>query len=209
MTRGTRTPSRGDSQPPIFFATAAVFRAWLERHHAHASELSVGFWKRGSGRPSISWPEAVDAALCFGWIDGVRNSIDETAYRIRFTPRNARSIWSAINIARMADLNRQGLVRASGRAAFDHRDERRSAVYSHEREKPARFTAAQTRRLRASARAWDFFRAQPPWYRRAATHWVTTAVKEETRERRFTTLIADSAAGRTVRPLTRPGPRKR
>jgi uncharacterized protein YdeI (YjbR/CyaY-like superfamily) len=182
---------------PTFFATPADFRAWLERHHESHSELIVGFHKRGSGRPSITWPEAVDQALCFGWIDA--------SYSIRFTPRKARSTWSAVNIKRMKELVDEGLVAPAGMAAFERRADDRSAIYSYEQRKAAELEPDQERRLRADERAFAFFEAQPPSYRRAAIHWVTTAKKPETRERRLAQLIECSAAGEPVPPL-RPRP---
>jgi uncharacterized protein YdeI (YjbR/CyaY-like superfamily) len=190
---------------PTFFATPADFRTWLERHHESQSELIVGFHKRGSGRPSITWPEAVDQALCFGWIDGVRRRTDDTSYRIRFTPRKARSTWSAVNIKRMKELVAEGLVAPAGLAAFERRADDRTAIYSYEQRKSARLEPDQERRLRADERARAFFEAQTPSYRRAAIHWVMSAKKPETRERRLTQLIECSAAGRTVPPLTRRG----
>jgi uncharacterized protein YdeI (YjbR/CyaY-like superfamily) len=190
---------------PTFFATPADFRAWLERHHESDSELIVGFHKRGSGRPSITWPEAVDQALCFGWIDGVRRRIDAASYSIRFTPRKARSTWSAVNIKRMKELVEEGLVAPAGMAAFERRADDRAAIYSYEQRKSAKLEPDQERRLRADERAWAFFEAQPPSYRRAAIHWATSAIKPERRERRLTQVIECSAAGRTVPPLTRPG----
>jgi uncharacterized protein YdeI (YjbR/CyaY-like superfamily) len=190
---------------PTFFATPADFRTWLERHHESQSELIVGFHKRGSGRPSISWPEAVGQALCFGWIDGVRRRINDSSYSIRFTPRKARSTWSAVNIKRMKELVEEGLVAPAGLAAFERRADDRSAIYSYEQRKAARLEPDHERRLRTDERAWAFFEAQPPSYRRAAIHWVTSAKKPVTRERRLTQLIECSAAGRTVPPLRRPG----
>jgi uncharacterized protein YdeI (YjbR/CyaY-like superfamily) len=189
---------------PTFFATPADFRAWLERHHESHSELIVGFHKRGTGRPSITWPEAVDQALCFGWIDGVRRRIDDTSYSIRFTPRKTRSTWSAVNIKRMKELVEEGLVAPAGLAAFERRTDDRSAIYSYDQRKSAKLEPDQERRLRADERASAFFEAQPPSYRRAAIHWVTSAKRPETRERRLVQLIEYSAAGRTVPPLTRP-----
>jgi uncharacterized protein YdeI (YjbR/CyaY-like superfamily) len=189
---------------PTFFATPADFRAWLERNHESHSELIVGFHKRGTGRPSITWPEAVDQALCFGWIDGVRRRIDDTCYSIRFTPRKTRSTWSAVNIKRMKELVEEGLVAPAGLAAFERRTDDRSAIYSYEQRKSAKLEPDQERRLRADERANAFFEAQPPSYRRAAIHWVTSAKKLETRERRLAQLIACSAAGEPVPPLTRP-----
>ena len=186
---------------PTFFATPADFRAWLERHHESHSKLIVGFHKRGSGRPSITWPEAVDQALCFGWIDGVRRRIDDTSYSIRFTPRKARSTWSAVNIKRMKELVDEGLVAPAGLASFERRTDDRSAIYSYEQRKAAKLDLDQERRLRADERARAYFEAQPPSYRRAAIHWVTSAKKPETRERRLAQLIECSAAGEPVPPL--------
>jgi uncharacterized protein YdeI (YjbR/CyaY-like superfamily) len=186
---------------PTFFATPAAFRAWFEAHHETAAELLVGFYKKGSGRPSITWPESVEQALCFGWIDGVRRRIDDQAYSIRFTPRKPASVWSKVNVAKVAELQAAGLMRPAGLAAFERR--RVSGVYSFERDEPATLTPEQEARLRADATAAAWFDAQAPSYRRAAIHWVTSAKRPETRERRFAQLLADSAAGRTVPPLTR------
>jgi uncharacterized protein YdeI (YjbR/CyaY-like superfamily) len=190
---------------PTYFATPDEFRAWLEEHHETETELLVGFHKKGSGRPSITWPESVDQALCFGWIDGVRRSIDGERYSIRFTPRKQRSTWSAVNVKRVGELEAEGLMRPAGRAAFERRSEDRTGIYSHERREAAAFDAEQERAFRADERAWAWFQDQPPYYRRAATHWVVSAKKPETRERRLRRLIEDSGAGRTVPPLTRPG----
>jgi uncharacterized protein YdeI (YjbR/CyaY-like superfamily) len=187
-----------------FFAEPAAFRAWLERHHADEPELLVGFWKRASGRPSMTWPESVDAALCFGWIDGVRRSLGDEAYTIRFTPRRRSSIWSAANVARFAELDAAGLTTEAGRAAFAARREDRTAVYSFERTTPAELDPAGQARFEADAAAWAWFSAQPPYYRRQALHWVTSAKQAATRERRLDALIADSAAGLRVKPLRRP-----
>jgi uncharacterized protein YdeI (YjbR/CyaY-like superfamily) len=190
---------------PTFFATPEDFRAWLKEHHENETELLVGFHKKGSGRPSITWPESVDQALCFGWIDGVRRSIDGERYSIRFAPRKRRSTWSAVNVKRVGELEAEGLMRPAGRAAFERRHEDRTGIYSHERREAAAFDAEQERAFRADERAWAWFQDQPPYYRRAATYWVVSAKKPETRERRLRKLIDDSGAGRTVPPLTRPG----
>jgi uncharacterized protein YdeI (YjbR/CyaY-like superfamily) len=188
---------------PHFFETPSQFRAWLERHHDDSRELWVGFHKKGSGRPSISWQEAVDQALCFGWIDGVRKGVDDASYAIRFTPRKRRSTWSVVNVKRATQLSEQGLMRPAGLAAFEQRAAGRSGVYAYEQAN-AKLERAQEREFRANRKAWDFFRAQPPWYRRTATWWVISAKREETRIRRLATLIEDSAHGRTIRQLTRP-----
>jgi len=189
---------------PTFFATPAEFRAWFERHHATSRELLVGFYKRGSGKPSITWPESVDQALCFGWIDGVRRSIDETSYTIRFTPRKASSNWSTINVNRVKELTASGLMRPAGLEAFRRRSEKKSGVYSYEQRAAAKLSRADQGRLKANKKAWAFFQDQPPWYRRTAAYWIISAKKEETRQKRLETLIADSASGRTIGPLTRP-----
>lgn len=188
---------------PTFFATPAEFRAWFEAHHASAKELLVGFHKRGSGEPSITWPESVDEALCFGWIDGVRKSIDEDAYTIRFTPRKPTSIWSAINVAKVAALEKLGRMTAAGRRAFEKRKPERTGVYSFERNAAAELSADEERELRANKRAAEFFDSQPPWYRRTATHWVISPKREATRRRRFEHLLSQSVQGRTIGPLTR------
>jgi uncharacterized protein YdeI (YjbR/CyaY-like superfamily) len=190
---------------PRFFATSADFRAWLEAHHADESELLVGFHKRGSGRPSMTWAESVDEALCFGWIDGVRRSLDGDSYSIRFTPRQKRSIWSAVNIRRAGELAAEGRMTPAGAAAFERRTEDRSRVYSHERQSAPELEPAQQARFQADPAAWEWFQAQAPFYRRQALHWVTSAKRAETRERRLDALIADSAAGVKVKPLRRPG----
>jgi len=188
---------------PKFFATPADWRAWLERHHNHERELLVGFYKRGSGKPSITWPESVDVALCFGWIDGIRRTIDDVSYTIRFTPRKPRSTWSAINLKRVAELTKQGLMHASGLRAFEARLENRSGIYSFE-QPCVEFDGAQEKQFRANKAAWSFFQAKPPWYRRAATWWVISAKRQDTRDKRLASLIHDSEQGRTIPPLTRP-----
>jgi uncharacterized protein YdeI (YjbR/CyaY-like superfamily) len=189
---------------PVFFATPAELRAWLERNHEAASELWVGFRKKGSGKPSITWPEAVDQALCFGWIDGLRKSVDETGYMIRFTPRKSRSTWSLVNVKRVQELAELGLMRPAGLAAFEARREEHSGVYSYEQRNAAKLARADERQFRANEKAWAFFQAQPPWYRRAAVWWVVSAKKDETRIKRLATLVEHCEQGRTVPPLTRP-----
>ena len=192
----------------VFFATPARFRAWLEKHHATKTELWVGFHKRATGKPSITWREAVDEALCFGWIDGVRRSIDATSYANRFTPRTRTSGWSAVNIRRAQELIREGRMRPAGLAAFERRPPSPTGIYSYEQRHRARFTAEQERRFRSNRKAWTYFQERPPSYRTAATWWVVSAKREETRDRRLTALIEDSARGRDVGPLRRPAPRR-
>jgi len=189
---------------PTFFARPALFRAWLERHHADKNELWVGFRKKGSGKPSITWPEAVDEALCFGWIDGVRKRLDDESYVIRFTPRKPRSHWSLVNVGRVGELTAEGRMRPAGMRAFEERSEMRTGLASYEQKDEPTFEPSQEKRFRADAQAWRWFGAQPAWYRKAATHWVVSAKREETRLRRLETLIADSKHGRTVGPLMRP-----
>jgi uncharacterized protein YdeI (YjbR/CyaY-like superfamily) len=189
---------------PIFFATPAEFRAWLHEHHATAREQWVGFYRVGSGRPSITWPESVDEALCFGWIDGLRKSIDDVSYMIRFTPRKPDSIWSAVNMGRVAVLTDQGRMQPAGLAAYARRRDETSAIYSYEQREQAALEEAEEQQFRANAAGWQFFQAQPRSYRQAAIRWVLSAKKPETRQSRLARLIDDSAQGRTVPPLTRP-----
>jgi uncharacterized protein YdeI (YjbR/CyaY-like superfamily) len=186
---------------PAFFPTPAAFREWLERNHASAAELLVGFYKKDSGKPSITWPESVDQALCFGWIDGVRRRIDDVSYSIRFTPRKQISNWSAINITRVAELTRLGLMRPAGLRAFEQRREDKSAIYAYENAVRT-FDPADEKTFRANRKAWQFFSAQAPSYRRVCIYWVTSAKKEETRARRLATLISDSANGERVGVVT-------
>ena len=187
---------------PTFFATPDDFRAWLQEHHETEGELLVGFYKKGSGRPSITWPESVDQALCFGWIDGVRRRIDDESYSIRFTPRKARSTWSAVNVKRVGELTAEGRMHPAGIAAFERRSDDKTAIYAYEQRKGATLEAEQERRFKDDKKAWAWFQAQPPSYRRAATYWVISAKRAETRQRRLERLIADSAAGRTIPSLT-------
>jgi uncharacterized protein YdeI (YjbR/CyaY-like superfamily) len=197
-------PMSSTTAEPIFFATPAEFRAWLHEHHATAREQWVGFYRVGSGRPSITWPESVDEALCFGWIDGLRKSIDDVSYMIRFTPRKPDSIWSAVNMGRVAVLTDQGRMQPAGLAAYARRRDETSAIYSYEQREQAALEEAEEQQFRANAAGWQFFQAQPRSYRQAAIRWVLSAKKPETRLSRLARLIDDSAQGRTVPPLTRP-----
>lgn len=192
-----------DESEPTYFPTPADFRVWLAEHHATETVLWVGFHKKGTGRPSITWPEAVDEALCFGWIDGVRLSVDADSYKMRFTPRTARSNWSAVNVRRVADLIAQGRMQHAGLRAFEARREEQTGLYGYEQPPDAAFTPEQEAQFRANQAAWDFFQAQAAWYRRTATWWVISAKQEVTREKRLATLISDSAEGRTLRHLSR------
>jgi uncharacterized protein YdeI (YjbR/CyaY-like superfamily) len=190
----------------MFFATAADLRAWFDEHHASAPELWLGFHRKSTELPSVTWPEAVDEALCVGWIDSVRKSLGPTSYANRFTPRRARSAWSAVNTARVAALEAEGRMRPAGLAAFAARSAERTAIYSYERETAA-LSEEELERFRAVPAAWVWFEAAAPSYRRTATYWVASAKRPETRARRLDALIVDSAAGRAVGPLLRrPGP---
>jgi len=188
---------------PIFFASAREFYDWLEEHHETEDEVYVGYYKTHTGKRRMTWSEAVDQALCFGWIDGRANGIDEHRYMQRFTPRRPGSNWSKINVEKVARLEEAGLMRPAGRAAFERRSDDRTGVYSFERG-DATLPPEYEERLRANPAAAEYFDARPPWYRRAATHWVTSAKREGTRLRRLAQLIEDSAAGLDVKPLRRP-----
>lgn len=189
----------------LFFSTADQFRTWLERNHASEAELFVGFYKKGSGKPSLTWPESVDVALSYGWIDGVRNAIDEISYRIRFTPRNPTSTWSAINVKRVAELTQLGLMRPAGIRAFEVRKADKTGIYAYEQRKSAKLPPAYKKKFRANNKAWAFFQSQPPWYQRTATYRVISAKQEATREKRLAQLIKDSEAGLSIKELRRPG----
>ncbi len=188
---------------PLFFARPDDLRVWFGSHHAKAGELWVGYFKKGSGKQSITWPESVDEALCVGWIDGVRKRWDDDSYVIRFTPRRRGSVWSRVNIARAQELIESGRMQPAGLAVFQARTEARSGVYSYEQRQAARLEPAQEARFRANPEAWDYFLSQPSSYQRTAIWWVVSAKKDETRERRLATLIDDSANRRTIAPLTR------
>jgi uncharacterized protein YdeI (YjbR/CyaY-like superfamily) len=183
---------------PVFFETPDEFRAWFSEHHDTATELLVGFYKKGSGRPSITWPESVDEALCFGWIDGIRRGLDGESYTIRFTPRGARSNWSAVNIRRTKELMELGRMQPAGLRAFEARADERSAVYAYEQRHNATLGPEFERLFRADKQAWAYFEAQPPSYRRTVIWWVISAKREETRRNRLARLITDSGEGRRV-----------
>jgi len=186
---------------PTFFPTPSDFRAWLEANHDKFHELLVGFHKKSSGKPSITWPESVDAALCFGWIDGIRKSLNETSYTIRFTPRRSTSTWSAVNIKRIRQLKKMSLMHPVGLKAFAARSAKKSGIYSYEQRKSAQFTREQEKQFRANKSAWEFFRSQASWYQRVTTHWVISAKKEETRLKRLSVLIDHSQNRRTLPQL--------
>jgi len=183
---------------PVFFENAEDFRAWLAAHAHDARELLVGFHKVGTGMPCMSWSESVDQALCFGWIDGVRKRVDDATYTIRFTPRKAGSIWSAVNIDKVARLREQGLMTPAGEAAFALRSEDRSRVYSHERTTDAELAPEDRARFQRHQAAWAYFEACPPGYRKRMLHVVTSAKKPETRAARLERLIDACAQGRRL-----------
>jgi uncharacterized protein YdeI (YjbR/CyaY-like superfamily) len=184
-----------------FFDTPAELRAWFERHHESAPELFVGYWKKGSGRTGVTHPQAIEQALCFGWIDSIGRTIDDRRYQVRFTPRRKGSVWSAVNVAKVAELTEAGLMHPAGLRAFEQRKPDRVAVYSYEQPAGAVLDDEQTALFQADEAAWEWFSAQSPSYRRAAAHWVVSAKRADTRRRRLAQLIADSAAGRKVPPL--------
>jgi uncharacterized protein YdeI (YjbR/CyaY-like superfamily) len=180
-----------------FFPTQADFRRWLEKNHECETELTVGFYKVGSGKPSMNWSQSVDEALCFGWIDGVRRSIDAESYAIRFTPRKSKSIWSAVNIAKVAELTEKGLMKPAGIAAFAKREESKSAIYAYENE-AKQFSDEFEKEFRANEKAWEFFEKQANWYKKQMTSWVMTAKQEATRKSRLEKLIGESANEKRV-----------
>jgi uncharacterized protein YdeI (YjbR/CyaY-like superfamily) len=183
---------------PTFFPTPAGFRAWLKKHHKTAPEIIVGFYRKDSGKPSISWPEAVDEALCFGWIDGVRRKVSDIAYSNRFTPRRPGSNWSAINIAKVAALTKQKRMQAAGLAAFEKRTEAKSRIYGYEQTDEPVFEPALLKRFKANKKAWEFFCGRPPGYRKQHIRWVSHARQLETRLRRLDKLITACESGRPV-----------
>jgi uncharacterized protein YdeI (YjbR/CyaY-like superfamily) len=192
---------------PTFFAKPQEFRTWLEHNHETATELLVGFHKKGTGKPSMTWPESVEQALCFGWIDGVRRSLGDDSYTIRFTPRKRTSTWSRVNLEKVEELKRRGLMRPAGLLAHKARRAAKTGIYSYEQRESAELPVEYGERLRADPAAWEFWTSRPPSYRKAAVWWVVSAKREETRERRLARLIEDSRSGRTVPPLTLPGKR--
>lgn len=173
-------------------------RRWLRQNHASADELWIGFYKKGSGKPSVTWPESVDEALCFGWIDGLRQSIDAESYQIRFTPRRRGSIWSAVNIRRVAALTNEKRLQPSGLRAYAARKENKSGIYSYE-QRSAELAEPYRGLFQRNKVGWEFFEAQPPSYRKALSWWVVSAKQETTRQGRLRKLIAESAAGRRLR----------
>ena len=185
----------------MFFATPAELRAWFEANHETEPELFVGYFKKHTGKTGVTHPEAIEQALCFGWIDSIGRRIDDERHQVRFTPRRKGSVWSAINVAAVARLTEQGLMHPAGLRAFEERKPDRVAVYSYEQPADAELDDEQLSRLKADEKAWSWYSGQSPSYRRAAAHWVVSAKRADTRERRLAQLITDSAAGRRVPPL--------
>jgi uncharacterized protein YdeI (YjbR/CyaY-like superfamily) len=183
------------------FASPAAFRAWLMEYHAARVELWVGYWKKATGHPSITWEESVDEALCFGWIDGIRKRVSEEAYANRFTPRRTGSKWSRRNIDRFRVLEAEGRIQSAGAAAFAEGTEENSRRYSFEQKAPATLTPEYLKRLKSSKDSWADWESRPPGYRKQVIHWIMSAKRESTQERRLAALIEDGAAGRKVKPL--------
>ncbi|MCC6690649.1 MAG: YdeI/OmpD-associated family protein [Bacteroidia bacterium] len=185
---------------PTFFSSQWDFRKWLEKNHAKTHELFVGFYKVNSGKLSMTWSQSVDQAICFGWIDGIRKSIDDESYFIRFTPRKTSSIWSAINIKKVDDLSKQGLMHQAGLVSFSHRKPHKSKIYTYEKE-PVKFSNVFEKKFRTNKKAWAFFQTLPPSYHNSAIDWVMNAKKEVTSIKRLDELINDSEAGRKIKRL--------
>lgn len=196
---------RGSESTPIFFKSPAAYRAWLDKNHESAKELWIGFWKKATGKPTLTWQQCVDESLCFGWIDGIRKSIDADSYKQRVTPRRATSIWSQINIKRVGQLTAEGRMRPAGLAAFKKLNKTR--VYSFENKDRPTLRPADVVEFRKNRKAWEFFNAQPPGYQRLGGWYVMSAKKEETRQRRLETLIRESAAGRRLGVMTSKQPK--
>ena len=185
---------------PIFFATQSAFRKWLQKNHEKATELLVGFYKVSSGKQSITWSQSVDEALCFGWIDGIRKRIDEESYSIRFTPRKPKSIWSAINIKKVEELSKQGLMHPAGLAAFSKREESKSRIYSYEKE-TSTLPDDFLKKFKANHKAWKYFQSLAASYQNTAIHWIVSARQEATKVKRLEELIRDSEAGQKIKRL--------
>lgn len=186
----------------VYFRSPADLRAWFDQHHQTAQELWVGYYKKNSREPSITWPESVDEALCFGWIDGIRRSVDEMRYTIRFTPRRPGSTWSAVNIARVQALKEAGRMHQAGLQAFEARQENKSGIYSYEQRRD-QLDEPYASLLQSNQAAWDFYQAQPASYRKAVNWWVVSAKMEDTRLKRLAQLVEDSANSRTIAQFTR------
>jgi Uncharacterized protein conserved in bacteria len=188
---------------PIFFKKQSDLRKWFEKNADTATSLLVGFYRVATGKPSITWSQSVDEALCFGWIDSIRNSIDEESYSIRFTPRKPNSIWSAVNIKKVEELKKLGLMKPKGLELFNMMDKNKLKTYSFERS-IVELSPELEKKFKANKKAWKFFQSMPPSYRKPVTNWVMTAKQEETRLRRLSTLIKDSEEGRKIRGMDYP-----
>jgi uncharacterized protein YdeI (YjbR/CyaY-like superfamily) len=191
-----------DAMNPAFFKSADEFRAWLEANHDTAKELWVGYHKKGTGKPSMTWPESVDQALCFGWIDGIRKSVNENSYTNRFTPRKRTSNWSTVNINRVQELIRLGLMQPAGLKAFEERDQKKDQSYSYEARERG-LSEAYQEQFKTNAKAWDFFESQPASYKKGASWWVMSAKQEVTQKKRLAQLIEDSAHERRIALFSR------
>jgi uncharacterized protein YdeI (YjbR/CyaY-like superfamily) len=189
-------------EEPVFFKNQSAFRKWLKSNHGKSKEITVGYYKVDSGKPSITYKESVDEALCFGWIDGIRRSLGAESYTIRFTPRNPKSIWSAVNIKRVNELKETGQMQPAGLKVFEERDVKKSKLYSFE-QKNVKLSADYEKQFRKNKKAWEFFESQPPSYRTPAMWWIMSAKQEETQKRRLEILIADSGNGLRIAPLRR------
>jgi uncharacterized protein YdeI (YjbR/CyaY-like superfamily) len=197
------------SPEPIFFESPAQLRDWLDEHHQTADEVIVGAWKKSTGKPTLIWPEIVEEALCVGWIDSIRRSVPGDGWTIRLTPRRKGSIWSAVNVAKVGELRAAGRMRPAGEAAFEARRADRTAIYSFEQAQDPELAPDEEARFRANEAAWAWFSAKAPSFRKQALHWVISAKRPETRERRLATLIADSAGGRPIPQMRQNGSSRR
>jgi len=194
-------PAAAASSDAIFFESRADLRDWLDEHHQTADDLIVGAWKKSTGKPSLTWPEIVEEALCVGWIDSIRRSVPGDGWTIRLTPRRKRSIWSAVNVAKVGELRAAGRMRPAGEAAFAARLADRTAVYSFEQSRDPELAPEEVARFQANEPAWAWFSAKAPSFRKQALYWVISAKRAETRERRLATLIDSAAAGRPIPPM--------
>jgi uncharacterized protein YdeI (YjbR/CyaY-like superfamily) len=192
-----------DGMEPLYFASAAEFGTWLAEHHATETEVYVGYWKKATGRPTLTWPEAVDEALRFGWIDGVRRPVDGERHAQRFTPRRARSTWSLVNVRKAEALIAAGRMEPAGLAAFEARRADNTGIYSFERAEAAALEPSEEAQFRANIAAWEWFEKVAPSYRKAVLHWIVSAKQPQTRARRLATLIEDSAAGLRIKQMRR------
>lgn len=186
---------------PVYFSKQSEFRKWFEKNHLKDKELLVGFYKVGSGKPCITWSQSVDEAICFGWIDGIRKSIDKESYTIRFTPRKPESNWSGINIRKVSELTSRRLMHPAGIAAFEKRTEKKSGIYSYEN-RPKKLDKNSEMKFKANKKAWKFFETQAPSYQRTAIYWVMSPKQESTKQKRLETLINDCEAGKKIKPLS-------